>query len=160
MRIDSTLNVTPEGSLDNIPAAIGGNANLQKEQQALDAPEIEIRSTQPSTTLLDQAELTAYTSVKVLSEKRSNGQRAGQVEIPRRVLRMREVSQEDALPSARHFFASGNGQNQLVMSGLPEEVPISTTEAITLETSTTAITSTVPTTSTATTTTGVETGSP
>ena len=29
MRMDSTLNVTPEGSLNNIPAAIGGNANLR-----------------------------------------------------------------------------------------------------------------------------------
>ena len=28
MRMDSTLNVTPEGSLSNIPAATGGNVNL------------------------------------------------------------------------------------------------------------------------------------
>ena len=110
--------------------------------------------------MLDQAEETPYTSVKVLSERISNGKRAGQVKIPRRVLRMKEVTQEDALASARHFFASGNGQNQVVAMGLPEEVPISTAEGTTLETSTPAITSTVPTTSTATTTTGAETGSP
>ena len=47
----STLNVTPEGSLNNIPAATGGNANLKKEQQAIEAPEIEIRGTQPSATM-------------------------------------------------------------------------------------------------------------
>ena len=58
--------------------------------------------------MLDQAEESPYTSVKVLSERTSNGQRAGQVEIPRRVLRMREVSQEDALESVGHFSASGN----------------------------------------------------
>ena len=73
---------------------------------------------------------------------------------------MREARQEDALASVRHFFASGNGQNQVETSGLPEEVPISTTEGTTLETFDPAITSTVPTTSTATTTTGAETGSP
>ena len=49
---------------------------------------------------------------------------------------MREARQEDALASVRHFFASGNGQNQVVTLGLPEEVPISTTEGTTLDTST------------------------
>ena len=73
---------------------------------------------------------------------------------------MREASQEDALASLRHFFASGNGQNQVVTLGLPEEVPISTTEGTTLENSAPAISSTVPTTSTATTTTGAEAASP
>ena len=91
--MDATLNVTPEGSLNDIPAAIGGNVNFRKEQQALEAPEIKIRGTQPSATMLDQAEETPYTSVKVLSERTSDGERAGQVEIPRRVLRMREASQ-------------------------------------------------------------------
>ena len=52
------------------------------------------------------------------------------------------------------------GQNQEVMLGLPEEVPVTTTVRTTLETSTPAITSTVPTTSTATITTGAEAGSP
>ena len=32
MRMDSTLNVTPEGSLSNIPAATGGNVNLMEAQ--------------------------------------------------------------------------------------------------------------------------------
>ena len=72
---------------------------------------------------------------------------------------MREVSQENALALVRHFFASGNGQNQVVMLGLPEEVPITITGETTLEISTPAITSTVPTTSTTTTTTRAETGS-
>ena len=52
MRMDSTLNVTPEGSLNDIPAAIGGNANLRKEQQELEAPKIEIRGTLPSASML------------------------------------------------------------------------------------------------------------
>ena len=32
MRMDSTLNVTPEGSLSNIPTATGGNVNLTEAQ--------------------------------------------------------------------------------------------------------------------------------
>ena len=73
---------------------------------------------------------------------------------------MREASQEDALASARHFFAPGNGQNQVVSLEPPEEVPITTTSGATLEISTPAITSTVPTTTTMTTITGAEMESP
>ena len=105
-------------------------------------------------------EETPYTSIKVMSMRTSDRQRAGQVNIPRRVQRTREVSQEDALASARHFFAWGNEQNQVVSLGLPEEVPIATTSGITSEIFTPAITSTVSTTSTTTTTTGAEMGSP
>ena len=110
--------------------------------------------------MLDQMEETPYTSVKVVPGRISDGQRAGQVDIPRRVLRMREASQEDALASARHFFASENGQNQVVTLEIPEEVPTTTIGRTTLETSTPAINTPVPTTSTAATTTGAEAESP
>ena len=53
MRMDSTLNVIPEGSLSNIPATTGGNVNLTEAQQMLEAPETEIVSNKPSTTLPD-----------------------------------------------------------------------------------------------------------
>ena len=99
---------------------------------------------------------TPYTSVKATSEGISDRQ----VDIPRRVQRMREASQEDALASARHFFALGNRQSHVISLGLPEEVPITTIGVITSEMSTPAITSTVPTTSITTTTTGAEAGSP
>ena len=126
----------------------------------LGAPENEIVSTQPSTTVLHQMEETPYTSVKVISMRTSDRQRAGQVDIPRRVQRTREASKEDALASTRHFFVPGNEQNWVVSLGLPGEVLITTTSGITSEISTPAITSTVPTTSTTTTTTGAEMGSP
>ena len=93
-------------------------------------------------------------------EEISDRQRARQTDIPRRVQITREESQEDALASTRHFFAPGNGQRGVVPFGLPEEVPITTTDEIPLEISTPAIVSTVPTTSTTTTTTGAEAGSP
>ena len=60
MRMDSTLNVTPEGSLSDIPATTGGNVNLMETQQVLEAPENEIVSTQPSATMLKQMEETPY----------------------------------------------------------------------------------------------------
>ena len=58
------------------------------------------------------------------------------------------------MASARHFFASVNGQNQVVTLELPEEVPTVATEG------TTAITSTISTTSATATITGTEAGSP
>ena len=86
-----------------------------------------MRGAQPSTTMLDPIEETAYTSVKAVPERGSDGQRTGQVDPPRRILRTREASQEDGLALARHFFASENGQNQVVISELPEEAPTVTT---------------------------------
>ena len=159
MGIDSTLNVTPEGSLSDLPAATGGDAGFWKEQQAQETSETEMRGKQPSTTMFNPMEETPYTSVKAVPERGSDEQRTGQVDPPRRILRTREASQEDALALARHFFASVNGQNQVVMSELPEEVPTVTTGRTTL-TSTPAITSTMPTTSATTTITGTEAGSP
>ena len=109
--------------------------------------------------MLDPTEETPYTSVKAVPEVTSNEQRTGQVEPPRRILRTREASQEEALASARHFFASVNRQNQVVTLELPKEVPTVTTGRTALA-STPATTSTVPATSATTTTTGTEAGSP
>ena len=159
MRMDSTLNVTPEGSLCDLPAATGGDMGFRKEQQAQEASDTEIRGTQPSTTVLDPMEGTPYTSVKAVPGRGFDEQRTRQVDLPRRILRTREASQEDALALDRHFFASVNGQNQVVMSELPEEVPTATTGRTTLA-STPAITSTVPTTSTTMMTNGAEARSP
>ena len=113
-----------------------------------------MRGTHPSSTMLDPMEGTPYTSVKAVPRRDSNEQRTSQGDPPRRILRTREASQEDAWAPARHLFASVNGQNQVVMSELPEEVPTVATEG------TTAITSTIPTTSAITTITETEAGSP
>ena len=126
----------------------------------LKAHESDIVNTQPSATLADRIEGTHYTSVKVTPGRTSDRQRTRQPDIPRRVQRMREASQEDALASARHFFARGNGQNQVVSLEPSEEVPITTTSGTTLETSMLAISTTVLTTSTTTTAAGAEMVSP
>ena len=160
MRMDSTLNVTPGGSLNDITTASGRNVDLMETQQMQEAPEPEIVSNQPPTTLPDRAEETPYTSVKVITERPPDGPMSMHVDIPRRVQCMREDSQEDALASARHFFAPGNGQDQAISIGPPEEVPLTTTGGTTVETSTLTITSTVPTTSITTTAAGAKMGSP
>ena len=130
-----------------------------ESQQTHEAPELEIVSNQPPTTLPGRAEETPYTSVKVITERTPDGPMSRHTDIPRRVQHMREDSQEDALASARHFFAPGNGQNWAMLTESPEEVPITTTGGATVETSTLTITSTVPTTSTTTTAAGVGMGS-
>ena len=152
--MDSTLDVTPEGSLSDSPATIGGAADSRRKPGDQEAYKIEMRGAHPSTTILAPTEETPYTSVKTVHESDPSEQRTSQAEPPRRILRTREASQEDALASARHFFASVNEQNQVVMMELPEEVPTVTAEGAT------AITSTIPTTSATPTITGTEAGSP
>ena len=73
MRMDSTLNVIPEGSVSNIPTATRGNVDLTEAQQMLEAPGSEIVSNQPPTTLPNRAEGTPYNSVKVISERTPDG---------------------------------------------------------------------------------------
>ena len=154
MRMHSTLDVTPEGSLSNLPAAVGGDMGSRREQQAQEAYEIEMRATHPPTNILAPTEETPYTSVKTVPGRDSNEQMTSLEEPPRRILRTREASQEDALASTRHFFASVNGKNHVVTSELPDEVPTVTPEG------TAAITSTISTTSATTTITGTEAGCP
>ena len=90
--MDSTLNVTPEGSLSDLPAAIRGAKDSKREQRTQEASEIEIRGICPSTTIVTLTEETPYTSVKIVPERDSSEQRTSQVEPPRRTPRMREAS--------------------------------------------------------------------
>ena len=92
MRMDSTLDVTPEGSLSDLPAAMGGAACSRREQRTQVASEIEMRGTPPSTTIIAPTEETPYTSVKTVPGKVSNGQRCNEVEPPQRIPRTGEAS--------------------------------------------------------------------
>ena len=56
--MDSTLDVTPEGSLNNLPAAVGGAEDSRREQRAQEASKFEIRGTCPSTTIVTSTEET------------------------------------------------------------------------------------------------------
>ena len=64
----------------------------RREQQAQEAPEIEMRGIHPSTNILAPMEETPYTSVKTVPGRDSNEERTSQTEPPRRILRTREAS--------------------------------------------------------------------
>ena len=89
--MDSTLDVTPEESLSNLPVAVGGAEDFRREQRTQEASKIEMRGICPSTTRVALTGETPYTSVKTVPGRDSSEQRTSQVEPPRRTLRMREV---------------------------------------------------------------------
>ena len=143
--MDSTLNVTPKGSLSDIPAAVGGAEDSRREQETQQTPEKEIQDVCPSTTVVASTEETPNTFVKRVPGRYSSEQGFNQVEPPRRILRTREASIEDALASTRQLFATVNEQNQVAMSELPLEVPAVTSEGDTIVNLNIPITSATPT---------------
>ena len=82
----------------------------------------------PSTNVVTSTEETPNTFVKTVPGRDSSEQGLNQVEPPRRILRTREASREDAIASTRQFFATVNEQNQMVISEPPVEVPTVTSE--------------------------------
>ena len=102
MRMDLTLNVTPEGSLDDLPAAVGGIEETREGTQQIPGDK-----KSPSSNVITSTAETPETHLKVTTKRIST-----QVESPRRIQRTREASREDAIASTRHFFASVNGQNR------------------------------------------------
>ena len=121
MRMDCTLNITPERSQNgyNIPTTLKGDGDQSESQQTPRMSEQRVADNQPSATALDRAVETTYTSVKVLLRRMSDDQplrTSRLIDEPRRIQRVREESQEDALESVRHFFAPGNEQEQAVQT--------------------------------------------
>ena len=82
MRMDSSLDVTPEGSLHDLPAAVGGAEDSRKEQRTQGAPENEIRGVCPSTTIVNSTEEIPSTFLKTVSERDSSNQGFNQVKPP------------------------------------------------------------------------------
>ena len=111
MRMDSTLNITTEGSLDDLPAAVGGIEETREGTHQI--PE---DKRGPSSNVITSTEETPETHLKVVTERNLT-----QVESPRRIQRTREASREDTIALTRHFFASVNGQNRTTMTELPAE---------------------------------------
>ena len=81
MRMDSTLNVTPEGYLDDLPTAVGGTETKEGTQQIPDDKR------NPSSKVIPSTAETPETHLKVPTERAST-----QVESPRRIERTREAS--------------------------------------------------------------------
>ena len=101
MRMDSTLNIMPEGSLGDLPAALGGVEETREGTHPVSEERPQDGS--PSTNIVASTEETPETHLKVVPERNLT-----QVESPRRIQRTREASREDAIASTRQFFASVN----------------------------------------------------
>ena len=90
MRIETSLSVTPEESLEGLSAAVGGTESEQVSQQpSTKADGLETTVAPPSS---------IETRPKVVSESRDQGELPGRTEVTR------EASREDALAATRHFF--------------------------------------------------------
>ena len=114
MRMDSTLNIMPEGSLGDLPATMG---DVEETKEGTH-PVSEERPQEggPSTNIVTSTEETPKTHLKVVPERNLT-----QVESPRRTQRTSEASREDAIASTRQFFASVSEQNRVTMMEFPTE---------------------------------------
>ena len=112
MRTDTTLNVTPEESLSDLPAAVGGMEERENTQQTND------EERDPTTNVAPPAAEISETSLKVINE------RAIQEGSSRRNEITRETSREDALTATRHFFNTVNERRNV------PEVPVMTTTGV------------------------------
>ena len=115
MTMDSTLYVTPEGSLSDLPAAVGGNEKAREGTHQVS--EEKLQDVSPSTNAMTLTEETPNTLLKVVP-----GRNLSHVESPRRIQRTREASREDAIASTRQFFASVNEQNRVTTTELPIDI--------------------------------------
>ena len=111
MRMDSTLNITPEGSLGDLPATAGG---VEEDGEGTHQVSERLQDGGSSNNTMTSTEETLETLLKVAPERNLS-----QVESPRRIQRTREASREDAIASTRQFFASVNEQNRITMTELP-----------------------------------------
>ena len=115
MRMDSTLNITAEGSLGDLPAAVGGVEETREGPHQISGEKPHKES--PLLNVITSMEETSETILKMVAERNLT-----QVESPSRILRTREASRKDAIASTRQFFASVNGQNRTTMMELPAEI--------------------------------------
>ena len=99
----------PEGSLGDLPAAVGGVEETREETHPVSEERPQDGS--PSINIVASTEETPETCLKVAPERNIT-----QVESPRRIQRTREASREDAKASTRQFFASVSDQNRVTMT--------------------------------------------
>ena len=128
MRMNFTLDVTPEGSLSDLPAAVGGVEEPGRELETHQTSEEKLQEVNLSTNVISSTEETPDTLVKLVPGRNLSEQGLSQVESPRRIQRTREASREDVIALTRQFFASVNEQNQTSMSELPVETSAVTSE--------------------------------
>ena len=120
MRIETSLSMTPEESLEDLSAAVGGTESEQVNQQpSTKADGLETTVAPPSF---------IETKPKVVSESRDQGELPGRTEVTR------EASREDALAATRCFFHTASERRSAT------EVPATTAMSV-LQTDTPPVTS-------------------
>ena len=117
--------MTPEGSVSNLPAALGGVEESRRE------PETQ-QDVCLSTNVVTSTEETPNTFIKTVPGRDLDEQGLNQIETPRRIQRTRESSREDSIASTRQFFASVNERNQATMLELPAETSAVTSKGNTI----------------------------
>ena len=106
MRLDLTLNVIPEGSLVDLPAAVGNIAEDRERKNQL--PEEGLQGTSLETTYMEIPD----THVKTVPESTTR-------EAHRVIQRTKEVSREEAIASTQQFFATVDRRNTNISTGSP-----------------------------------------
>ena len=101
MRLEASLNMTPKGSLADIPATV----DRERKNQV---PEKELLGTSSETTYMDIPD----TLVKTVPESSAR-------EAPRVIQRTKEASREEAIASTRKFFAAVDRRNASVATESP-----------------------------------------
>ena len=117
MRLEPSLNVTPEGSLADIPGAEDRERNNQ-------LPEEGLQGTSSETAYLE----IPNTSVKTVHESSMR-------EAPRIIQRTKEASREEAIASTQQFFATVDQRNTGISTRSPIVVPAEVHERDDVETS-------------------------
>ena len=92
MRMDSTLSVTPEGSLSNLPAAVGRVEEARRELGTQQTSEKKLQDGSPCTNAITLTEGTPNTLVKIAPGRNLSQQGLNQVAPSRRIKRTREAS--------------------------------------------------------------------
>ena len=98
MRLEPSLNVTPEGSLGNLPNVVNAEETREREHQIPEERPQRIPIETPN-------EGSPETYVKAKSESNMR-------EAPRRIQRTREASREDVIASTHQFFAVVHERNR------------------------------------------------
>ena len=106
MRLDPTLNVTPEGSLVDLPAAVGNMTEDRERKNQI--PEEGLQGTSSEIANIN----ILNTCVKTKPESTMR-------EVPRVIQRTKEVSREEAIASIRQFFATMDRRNTNISTGSP-----------------------------------------
>ena len=112
MRTDTTLNVTPEESLSDLPAAVGGMEEWENKKQTND------EERDPTSNIAPPAAEIPETSPKVINERSIQEGSSRRNEITR------ETSREDALVATRYFFNTVNERRNV------PEVPVMTATGV------------------------------